>query len=31
MLQNRPPLFDFSAASRAKGRAKALAGDRFLE
>jgi SAM-dependent methyltransferase len=27
----RPPLFDFSAASRAKRRARALAGDRFLE
>jgi SAM-dependent methyltransferase len=28
---NRPPLFDFSAAARARERAAALSGDRFLE
>jgi SAM-dependent methyltransferase len=31
MSQDRPPLFDFSAAQRARARAKALDGDRFLE
>ena len=31
MPQDRPPLFDFSAASRAKARAGRLAGDRFLD
>jgi len=29
-LQNRPPLFDFSASLRARARAKRLGGDRFL-
>lgn len=31
MSQSRPPLFDFAAAARARSRAWALAGDRFLE
>jgi len=31
MVEVRPPLFDFSAALRARGRAKRLAGDRFLD
>jgi SAM-dependent methyltransferase len=31
MSANRPPLFDFSASLRARLRAKALDGDRFLE
>jgi SAM-dependent methyltransferase len=31
MPASRPPLFDFSAALRARRRAKALAGDRFLD
>jgi len=31
MTQTRPPLFDFSAAQRARARAHRLAGDRFLE
>ena len=31
MPQSRPPLFDFSAASRARRRAERLAGDRFLD
>jgi SAM-dependent methyltransferase len=31
MSQDRPPLFDFSAAQRARARARALDGDRFLE
>jgi SAM-dependent methyltransferase len=31
MSQDRPPLFDFSAAQHARARARALDGDRFLE
>jgi SAM-dependent methyltransferase len=31
MPQNRPPLFDFSTQQRARDRARALDGDRFLE
>jgi SAM-dependent methyltransferase len=31
MSANRPALFDFSAAARARARAKRLAGDRFLD
>jgi SAM-dependent methyltransferase len=31
MSQDRPPLFDFSAAERAHRRGKALGGERFLE
>src|SRR6476660_5614789 len=31
MSQTRPPLFDFSAAGRARARAARLAGDRFLD
>jgi SAM-dependent methyltransferase len=31
MSADRPPLFDFKAAQRARRRAQALAGDRFLE
>jgi SAM-dependent methyltransferase len=31
MASDRPPLFDFSASLRARGRARRLAGDRFLD
>ena len=31
MSESRPRLFDFAAATRARSRARALAGDRFLE
>jgi SAM-dependent methyltransferase len=31
MSQDRPPLFDFSAAERARRRSKTLGGERFLE
>jgi SAM-dependent methyltransferase len=31
MLEDRPPLFDFSSVARMRARAKALDGDRFLE